>query len=516
MYTTIIDLKPYRKRVKEDFGLLGSIFGGVVSGGDKTDIKNKTDITKNFENNQRINRSMAVESVTKLVNNVATDVIQKNTASAASAAGASNVIWLQNVNCDDVVVTGISQNAQAISQVQVKMQQQNMSKIATEISTSIDKTIEKVGATDLDALQADNTKMLNDFMKATPGYEPNKAQEMASQCPKAGDSMISIGNTCNVSNEYSLNASVKQALDLDESFKIKDEDNVSNDIKSKVEQSNFASCQSSANANNAIILSDITCANANAISKANSLDKAKTEGKTLTPKQRGRLEISDIEQKAVAQLYMTCIFDQKNVSEIANKIVNKISKKYSQVYDAVKKKAEKNGPEYAKNAFDFLDVWSAAGMEKIAAAAGNLPKKQESAATPAPTPATTKEKTSEATDSKNTEEKKDSTSSGNDFSDKLQAMPTVTLAPDVSRLTQKPRPVETVPPVTAAPATTAPATTPAKVATTAPVAASASAAPAESTNAKIMNFLDQNKIYVAVGVVATVAIIYVAATYNSD
>jgi len=514
MYTTIIDLKPYKKRVKEDFGLLGSIFGGVVSGGDKTDIKNKTDITKNFENNQRINRSMAVESVTKLVNNVATDVIQKNAATAASAAAASNVIWLQNVNCDDVVVTGISQNATAISQVQVKTQQQNMSKIATDISTSIDKTIEKVGATDLDALQADNTKMLNDFMKATPGYEPNKAQEMASQCPKAGDSMISIGNTCNVSNEYSLNASVKQALDLDESFKIKDEDNVSNDIKSKVEQSNFASCQSSANANNAIILSDITCANANAISKANALDKATASGQTLAPAKRGRLEISDIEQKAVAQLYMTCIFDQKNVSEIANKIVNKISKKYSQVYDAVKKKAEKNGPEYAKNAFDFLDVWSAAGMEKIAAAAGNLPKKQEPAPTPAPTPATTKDKTTDTSASKDTTEKKDSTSSGNNIPDTLPNMPIITPAPDVSRLTQKPRPVVTEPPVTAAPivATTAPA----KVATAAPVAASAPAAGDESTNAKIIDFLDKNKIYVAVGVVATVAIIYVAATYNSD
>ena len=137
MYTTIIDLKPYKQRVKEDF--LGSIFGGggLIKGGDKTDIKNKTDITKNFENNQRINRSMAVESVTKLVNNVATDVIQKNTAAAASAAAASNVIWLQNVNCDDVVISGISQNANAISQVQVKAQQQNMSKIANEISNSI-------------------------------------------------------------------------------------------------------------------------------------------------------------------------------------------------------------------------------------------------------------------------------------------------------------------------------------------------------------------------------------------
>jgi hypothetical protein len=502
MFNTIINLKPYKRKIKEDF--LGSIFGGLVKGGDTTNIKDKTTVNKSFDNNQRINRSMAVESVTKLVNNVATDVIQKNSAEASSAAAASNVIWLQNVNCDDVVISGISQNATAISQVQVKTQQQNMSKIATEISTSIDKTIEKVGATDLSALQADNTKMLNDFMKAMPGYDPNKAQEMASKCPKAGDSMISVGNTCNVSNEYELNASVKQALDLDESFKIKDEDNVSNDIKSKVEQSNFASCQSSASANNAIILSDITCASTNAMNKASSLDKAAAEGKTLTPAKRGRLEISDIEQKAIAQLYMTCIFDQKNVSEIANKIVNKISKKYSQVYNAVAEKAKKNGPEYAKNAGDFLDVWSAAGMEKIAAAAGNLPAaKSTPAPTAAATAAPTQEKTADSgkTASKSTEVKDEVKKSGDD----IVPMPIITLPPDTSRLTQRPRIVQSDTAVVVA--TQAPTTKP--VVATTPAVVTTPAAEAKSA---AMDFLEKNKLpLAAVGVIVTVGLIYLIA-----
>jgi hypothetical protein len=501
MFNTIINLKPYKRKIKEDFFGLGNI----VSGGDTTDIKNKTTVNKNFENNQRINRSMAVESVTKLVNNVATEVIQKNSAEASSAAAASNVIWLQNVNCDDVVISGVSQNATAISQVQVKTQQQNMSKIANEISSSIDKTIEKVGATDLAGLEAENTKLLNDFMKEMPGYDPNKAQEMASQCPKASDSLISIGNTCNVSNEYELNASIKKALDLDESFKIKDDDNVSNDIKNKVEQSNFASCQSSASANNAIILSDITCASTNAMNKANSLDKAAAEGKTLTPAKRGRLEISDIEQKAIAQLYMTCIFDQKNVSEIANKIVNKISKKYSQVYDAVKKKAEKNGPEYARNAGNFVDVWAAAGMEKIAAAAGNLPPAKPKQA-PSATAAPTQEKTADSgkTTSKSVDVKDDIKSSGSGaISDVLVPMPIITLAPDTSRLTQKPRTVQSDTAVVVA--TPAPTTKPV-------VTTPAATTPAVEAKSDTMEFIEKNKIAIAaVGVVATVGLIYLIA-----
>ena len=512
MFNTIINLKPYKRKIKEDFWPVGNI----VSGGDTTDIKDKTSVTKNFENNQRINRSMTVESVTKLVNNVATEVIQKNAAEASSAAAASNVIWLQNVNCDDVVISGISQNATAISQVQVKTQQQNMSKIANEISTSIDKTIEKVGATDLAGLEAENTKMLDNFMKTMPGYDPNKAQQMASQCPKAGDSMISIGNTCNVSNEYELNASVKKALDLDESFKIKDEDNVSNDIKNKVEQSNFASCQSSASANNAIILSDITCASTNAINKANSLDKAAAEGKTLTPAKRGRLEISDIEQKAIAQLYMTCIFDQKNVSEIANKIVNKISKKYSQVYDAVAEKAKKNGPKYARNAGDFVDVWAAAGMEKIAAAAGNLPVAKPTAA-PTKAPVQTQPPTQAPVQTQPPTQAPVQTEPPTQAPVQAPAqteapfpiMPMITLPPDTSRLTQRPRPTP-APAYTTKPvvvATPAPTTTP--VATT-PVATKP-VATVEAKSAAI-DFIEENKLAIAaVGVVITVGLIYLIA-----
>jgi len=470
MFNTIINLKPYKHKVKEDF--IGSIFGGLVKGGDSTSIKDKTTVNKNFDNNQRINRSMAVEAVTKLVNNVATDVIQKNSAEASSAAAASNTIWLQNVNCSNVVITGVSQDATAISQVQVKTQQQNMSKIANEISTTIDKTIEKIGATDLAALQADNTKMLDNFMKAMPGYDPNKAQEMASKCPKAGESMISVGNKCDVSNEYELNASVKNVLDLDESFKIKDTDDISNDIKNKVEQSNFASCQASATANNAIILNDITCDVAEAVATAKKIDKAKAAGKPP-----GKLEISDIQQKAVAQLYMTCIFDQKNVSEIANKIVNKISKKYSQVYDAVQKKAEKLGPEYAKNAGDFLDVWSAAGIEKIAAAAGMLPPAPATKAPATTAPATTAPAVKD-------EIKK----SGAD----IVPMPIITLAPDTPRPTQRPRAVQSA--ETAVVATPAP--TKAVVTTAAPT----------------KDFLEENKLAItAVGVVATVGIIYLLA-----
>ena len=46
------------------------LYEKFISAGDSTNINDNTKITKNFENNQKINRSMMVESINKLVNNV--------------------------------------------------------------------------------------------------------------------------------------------------------------------------------------------------------------------------------------------------------------------------------------------------------------------------------------------------------------------------------------------------------------------------------------------------------------
>ena len=375
MFDNVINLNKYIKpKNREDFALIG--------GGNETSISDSTKVTKNFENNQKINRSMMVESITKLVNNVSSDVMQKNSASATSAAGAANSIALNGIECDTINFNNIKQGAQSTSQTVVKASQSNTSKISNEISTTIDKTIEKVGATDLGALQAENTKQLNDFMNAMPGYDPNKAQKLASQCPDDSGSLISAGNKCDVNSSYELDASVKQSLDLDESFKINDQDDISNEITTKLDQANFASCSASATATNAIALQKVKCKDMN---------------------------ISNIEQQAIASLYMTCVFDQKNVSEIANKITNKISKKYNQIYDAVAKKGAEKGQAWLDEKMKLVDTFAAAGVEQIMAAAGDLP-------------AASKTPDSGSTTSKTDEVKSDGSKSGGSTTD---ALPTI-------------------------------------------------------------------------------------------
>jgi hypothetical protein len=196
---------------------------------------------------------------------------------------------------------------------------------------------------------------------------------MSGNCPS---SILNIANCpAGQNNNYNLDSSIKNYLKLDESFKINDSSNIENEINNKINQSNISNCSSSASSANQIILNDIQC------------DVASASGKSLNPK--GKLTITDIEQKAIAKLYMTCIINQSNVSDISTKILNKISSKYNQIYDAVAKKAqETNDPEYYNNATKFLDTLSAAGMEQINAAAGNLPPKTNNISTPVVPPTT--------------------------------------------------------------------------------------------------------------------------------
>ncbi len=354
MNNNIIDLNYYlrkQKRLVENFGM-----------GNRTNIGDKTNINKNYSSNQKIDRSMMVESLSKIVNNVAQDVVQNNSAEAASSAGSLNKVEISGVKCEqDFNLDGITQDAQATNTSETSIKQSNASKVSTEISTQISKTIEKAGATDVGAIMSENAAKLDKFMNDMPGYDPNKAQKLASKCPKTSG-LLNSGNKCDVSTEYNLDATVQEALELDESFKITDNDDIENTINTKITQANLASCHSVASATNSLLVADIQAIYCN---------------------------IRNISQKAVSNVYMKCIMNQENVNEIATKLSTSIEKKYQQIYDAVADKAKKEGKDdqWLADKMELVDTLAAAGADNINAAAAAIDK--ANAPVPAPTPAST-------------------------------------------------------------------------------------------------------------------------------
>ena len=296
-----------RTFVKEKFNNVEHFLFNI---GSSTSTTNNLNIKKTYENNQNINRSMQTEALTKLFNNTANEVIQNNMATASAAAGALNSMSFQGIRCDNIKIRGVDQSNDAMAKLVSSQKQKAQNDITTDIITNINKKITQPPATDMDdivALQTANRRAMNDFMNSNAGYDPSKA-------PSAAGSCFDIGSSNSVTNNTSIDANVKSSLNLDESFKVTDNDDLHNEVSNKISQSNIATCQGNAAAANQINFGDIAC---------------------------GNLDIGDIKQSNVVSLLVTCMFDQEAINKIVTKIQTKISKQIGQIYDAVTTNIEK-------------------------------------------------------------------------------------------------------------------------------------------------------------------------------
>ena len=285
------------EQLVEHFGLFG-IKG--ASGGNKTKIDSTTEIKKKAELNTNIDRSMVVKSVQDIVNNVNTEVAQKNTANVNQAVGSGNIIGMYGVDCDTMNITDITQSAESSVALANKTIQSQISKVNNNITTTIKKKITNSLPNDAADLKNSDNKLLDNFMKSTPGIDPEKAKKIA-----GGLSNDGFGNSNTVNVKQSLDQELKKTFDLNESFKIDDKDAITSNVANKVTQSNMASCQSNSSSINKIILADVQCVN---------------------------LNMSRIKQESVAKAVLNCVFDQKLVSTIANKVTNNIDKQFSRLY----------------------------------------------------------------------------------------------------------------------------------------------------------------------------------------
>jgi hypothetical protein len=273
-------------------------------GGNDTTVNDSKDISKKMELNTNINRSMVVKSVAKLVNTVVNEVAQSNSAEVENAVGASNTIALYGVECDVINISGISQSAEAQASTAAVIHQKIANSIETNITNSITKKITNSLPNDVADIQKKDNEMAKQFMNATPGLDPNAAKKLLAGTAKGG-----FGNDTTVNTSYKLEAELKKTLNLDESFKVDDNDEISNEIKNKISQKNLAKCSAVAAAANNVTLADIKCKTAN---------------------------ISNIKQKAIAVSTLACAFDQEAVNKISTKVMNKLDKTFTKMYAAAK------------------------------------------------------------------------------------------------------------------------------------------------------------------------------------
>ena len=276
---------------KEKFTDLGSVFGG---------INDNKFLKQSYENNQNINKSVVDNSVSNIFNNVTNNVMQNNITAASAAAGALNEIVLKNINCKNVTISGIDQDATAQALVISKATQTAKNSITTNIATNIQKTLENIKKATQFSDYSDENKNAASVVTGLFGLSD----------PRDGvGAAMSLGNMGLFDSNNKLDSTISKNIHIDDSTTIKSENNIQNLIKNNVNQKNLATCAANAASDNSIDIEDIQC--------------------------KGTLTVGNVQQTAYAQAIAKCTFDQKSESTINNTITTQISSSFNQVYDDV-------------------------------------------------------------------------------------------------------------------------------------------------------------------------------------
>ena len=298
--------KSKKERTIEGFtSLLGAL---GIKGGNETNIKDSKEINKKAELDTNIDRSTVVNACNKIVNNVANEVAQSNSAEVNNSIGASNSALFMGIECDSFKLDGLDQNSDTSTSTSADIVQKTQSTISNSMTNVISKKVTASLPKNEDEIMNKQNKMLKQFMDATPGLDPDAAKKIV-----GGLSDDGFGNKNNVSTDYKLNAELKNKLNLNNSFKVDDNNEIRNEIKNSLNQDNFARCSSNAMASNNLTVTDVKC-------------------KTAL--------LTNIKQKAVAKSILNCSFDQKAQSSITNKVMTRITSVFENIQNVLPKDPE--------------------------------------------------------------------------------------------------------------------------------------------------------------------------------
>ena len=316
-----------------------------------------------------------IDSINKIVSNVSNNVVQENIASSNISSGASNRMIFKDIGgCRNITFSNIKQTASSTGISSTQSKQTSINTIATNITNDIYKDVNFSTETNYDELNSN--KELDAFLDKNQdipkpictketNFETKKNLTGISTSLKLVGLNSTLGKTrykaipktesekCYDVN-FDVNEEIKKTFELDNSFKINEEENVENNISNSISQKNISSCIASSSADNYALYEKMYC-----------------EG--------GDFNFNNNEQLAISSVVANCMFDQTNINQISTSIINKIKKKYDSVYDAIYNKANNSpgmSPNEANEYYDkytqLLDLLGAAEAEKYIAASNNI------------------------------------------------------------------------------------------------------------------------------------------------
>jgi hypothetical protein len=308
-------------------------------GGDNTTTNNiNYDASANFESNDRVDTSMMVESLSNIVNKAINDVEQNNSAEAEALSAATNNLSIMGLEAKNFILSNFTQIADSNVNMTVTAEQKNVATIMNAMETSIEKQITKESNTSevINQINRNNEAALQAALDALPPV-PNVPKPSASN---SINRFLGFGNKTNNNINVDVENNIKKLLEIDDSFEISDNNNVSNELLNSLTGANYAQCKMDAYAANLIALYKINA--------------------------KGDALITDIKQISTASTNLKCAFNQTNISNISNKIVSQITTTINNFYKAIK-----DNPDPQK--YELLHHLGAAISDKIISAGMEFP-----------------------------------------------------------------------------------------------------------------------------------------------
>jgi hypothetical protein len=241
-----------------------------------------------------VNNSKVANSIKNIMNNISTTVIQENIASFSNTISALNKLSITNTKTTgDIDISNVNQKNKVDVTVVEKQIDENINKINNDISTQITSNIDGAIKTLSERNKTSFVNKANDEIKNNlKTDDSNILTDVVSEIVKSG---MGIENPKKNTN---INKTIEKSFKLNNSINIEDNMNVTNVMKSTVNQENIGKCSNTVAGINNISLDDL---------------------------QFDKITIDDIKQKNLITGTIKCIFSQQNVSQVTNRVATNIN-----------------------------------------------------------------------------------------------------------------------------------------------------------------------------------------------
>ena len=295
--------------------------------------KSNTDISKikNLkETSNKIDRGTVIKGTSKLLSSAINEVANKNTSELNQFITLSNSFEIGKVKTDgDFNLTNFKQKVNVDNTANINAAQKIKNKITNEIARTLSTKIKNVVKSVTDD---------KDSFEQSSNVGTSVGNMVGDIFGKIGDAMsLSFGgSTSGYTSKEEVN-SVKESLELDETFTTVKNREVSDKIQNKLSSENIASCVSKTKSGNAF--------------KIDTMDVG------------GNVNINEFEQVAAIKNVLSCAFNNEVLNDLASKIIDDFEENISRMSESANKRSIDNKKSTAHGDIQAIGVVGGAILE---------------------------------------------------------------------------------------------------------------------------------------------------------